>query len=84
MARRIIFPGEKGYGFFALMIIKRSDLEKKQVQEKLKGIMYKSKAKDRGLMMNFCPFCGSKIDWFRESGTAPENKPEEASHDVQA
>jgi hypothetical protein len=84
MARRIKFPGEKGYGFFALMVIKRSDLEKTQAQEKLKGVMYKSDKKDNGLMMNFCPFCGSKIDWFRENGTAPENKPEETPRDVQA
>jgi hypothetical protein len=82
MAQRIKFPGEKGYGFFALMIISRSDLGKKQVQEKLKGIMYKSEAKDHGLMMNFCPFCGAKIDWFRENR---EQKPEEdETHDIQA
>lgn len=30
------------------------------------GIMYKTSAKDRGLMFNHCPFCGEKIDWFRE------------------
>jgi hypothetical protein len=84
MEQRIKFPGEKGYGFFALMVIKRSDLEKNQVQEKLKGVMYKSNKNDNGLMMNFCPFCGSKIDWFRESGTFPEKKPEETAYDVQA
>jgi hypothetical protein len=84
MAQRVKFPGERGYGFFTLMVIEYSDREKNRAQEKLKGVMYRSNKNDNGLMMNFCPFCGSKIDWFRESGTAPENKPEEASHDVQA
>jgi hypothetical protein len=84
MEQRIKFPGEKGYGIFALMVIDRSDMGKKQAQEKLKGIMYKSDAKDHGLMMNFCPFCGSRIDWFRESGTAPKKKPEGTAYDAQA
>jgi hypothetical protein len=66
MEQRVKFPGEKGYGFFTLMVIDHSDPGKKQWREKLKGVMYKSDPKDRGLMMNFCPFCGAKIDWFRE------------------
>jgi hypothetical protein len=37
---------------------------------------------DHGLMMNFCPFYGAKIDWFREKySPAKEKRPEEA-HDI--
>jgi hypothetical protein len=42
------------------------DFTQKPVKESLKGIMYKSDHKDRGLMLNYCPICGSKIDWWRE------------------
>jgi hypothetical protein len=66
MARRVKFPGEKGYGFFALMLPDSSDPEKKRLRETLEGVIYKSDAKDHGFAMAFCPFCGSKIDWFRE------------------
>jgi hypothetical protein len=82
MFQRVKFPGEKGYGFFALMVIEHSSLEKKQAHEELKGVIYKSDPKDHGLMMNFCPFCGAKIDWFRnENSPAKEEKSEEV-HDV--
>lgn len=33
---------------------------------KLLGVMYKESATDRGIMLNHCPFCGEKIDWFRD------------------
>jgi hypothetical protein len=82
MAARIKFPGERGYGFFALMILKKADLNKKQIraEETLMGAMYKSDAKDKGIMMNFCPFCGATIDWFRQKEKPPK---EEKSNDVQ-
>jgi Icc-related predicted phosphoesterase len=78
MMKRLKFPGEKGYGFFAFMVI--DHLNEKRVQEKLKGILYKSETKDHGIMLNYCPFCGEKIDWFRD---AREQKPEGESHEVQ-
>ena len=34
--------------------------------KKLLGVMYKESAQDRGVMLNHCPFCGEKIDWFRD------------------
>lgn len=30
------------------------------------GIMYKVDAKDKGLMLNVCPFCSEPIDYFRQ------------------
>jgi hypothetical protein len=66
MDERVKFPGEKGYGFFAFVVVNYCDPENKQSREEVQGVMYKSDQKDRGLMMNCCPFCGAKIDWFRD------------------
>jgi hypothetical protein len=63
MAAKIKFPGEGGYGFFAVMV-----MNSKELTQTLAGAMYKTSAKDRGVMMNFCPYCGTKIDWFRGEG----------------
>jgi hypothetical protein len=82
MENRIKFPGEKGYGFFALMVIDHSEPEKR-AHTNLKGVMYKSEPKDQGLMMNFCPFCGAKIAWFREE-TQERKHTEDVQHDIQA
>lgn len=30
------------------------------------GVLYKTDSKDRGVMFNYCPYCGNKIDWFRK------------------
>jgi hypothetical protein len=78
MMKRLKFPGEKGYGFFAFIVIDPPN--GKQTWEKLKGVMYKSETKDHGMMLNYCPFCGARIDWFREDRN---QRPEEAN-DVQA
>ena len=32
----------------------------------IKGALYKQDAKDKGLMLNYCPWCGEKIDWFNQ------------------
>ncbi len=34
------------------------------------GIMYKLNAKDKGLMLNVCPFCRNPIDFFRQDREA--------------
>jgi hypothetical protein len=57
------FPGEANTGLFVVMTMKNDYKE-----AELKGIMYKETKKDNGLMLNFCPVCGAKIDWFREDG----------------
>jgi len=38
------------------------------------GIMYKVDAKDRGLMLNVCPFCREDIDYFRQDRMPSESK----------
>jgi hypothetical protein len=71
MKRCIKFSGGKGCGFFALLAMNRSDPGEKQARGKLNGAIYKPNAKDPGLAVNFCPFCGSRIDWFRENRNGP-------------
>lgn len=29
------------------------------------GVYYKTSAKDRGLMLNHCPWCGESLEWFK-------------------
>jgi hypothetical protein len=38
------------------------------------GIMYKVDAKDKGLMLNVCPFCRNPIDFFRQDRVSSETK----------
>jgi hypothetical protein len=61
MAKRIKPPGEGGYGLFTFVLM---DWDK--IKERTVGVIYKETARDRGLVLNYCPFCGEKIDWFRE------------------
>jgi hypothetical protein len=35
----------------------------------ISGVGYKKDAKDMGVMLNYCPFCGEKIDWFKKKET---------------
>jgi hypothetical protein len=38
-------------------------------KERLLGIAYKTSVTDSGVMLNFCPFCGERIDyWFSIPG----------------
>lgn len=61
LCKRVKAPGSGGYGFFEVQVL---DLEKRGV--KTIGVNYKESAKDRGVMLNNCPYCGEKIDWFRD------------------
>jgi hypothetical protein len=63
---RVKVPGSGGYGLFAKYVILENDLLEPQVITHLVGVSYKTGVKDKGVMLNFCPFCGEKIDWFRE------------------
>jgi hypothetical protein len=57
------FPGEVETGLFVVMTME-NDYKESEIQ----GIMYKEDKEAKGLMLNFCPICGAKIDWFREDG----------------
>jgi hypothetical protein len=63
-------PYETGMcGFVVVRHIKISQLEKSQIgleELDMSGVGYKSSAKHKGVMLNYCPFCGARIDWFRK------------------
>ena len=44
-------------------------LDTKDNRIKVDGALYKNDSKDRGLMFNYCPWCGEKIDWYRKEST---------------
>ena len=55
----------RGKGFSRVLVVTREDFLKEGFEPKLIGIKYKTGTKDRGIMLNHCPFCGEKLDWFR-------------------
>lgn len=58
-----------GKGFNALFTF--NDDEKKQ---RFLGVAYKRSAKDRGLLLNWCPFCGGTPGYFkREEPALPQS-----------
>lgn len=61
LADRLEGVAHKGKGFTQLAVLSGDALKLKIV-----GVCYKTGGSDKGLMLNFCPFCGSKIDWFRK------------------
>jgi hypothetical protein len=64
----LVRPFEKNArGFVLVSQIKISQLNKKQIglKDHINGVGYKADARDNGVMLNYCPFCGEKIDWFR-------------------
>jgi len=62
-----------GKGFVPLTAIDGSAIVGNGMAIKTLGMMYKTSATDRGLMLNYCPFCGEKIDWFREGREEKED-----------
>ena len=34
------------------------------------GLVWKNDEKDRGLLLNFCPWCGVRIDWIAQDAKA--------------
>lgn len=35
------------------------------------GVVWKKDSKDRGLLFNFCPWCGTGIDWISKEAKTP-------------
>jgi hypothetical protein len=67
---RMDMLGHRGKGIQPLMVMTKS-----YTSMETRGAMYKTNAKDRGLMLNFCPFCGESLRWWenKESTDAPAN-----------
>lgn len=41
------------------------------------GVVYRTGAKDRGLMVNFCPWCGASLAWWpKQPAAKPKAAPE--------
>lgn len=51
--------GDGGKGFHAFHTVKRDSNEARFL-----GVAYKTSAKDKGLLLNWCPFCGGKPGHF--------------------
>jgi hypothetical protein len=70
------YPYEKNArGFVAVRHITIKQMSERQIgldDSVVSGIGYKETAKDKGVMLNYCPFCGEKIDWFREKEAGSE------------
>lgn len=63
LRERLKSCNDTGYGMFELQVL---DLFEKEASCRTIGVNYKLTAKDRGVMFNYCPYCGEKIDWFRD------------------
>ncbi len=46
---------ESGAGFYKMEQVQRSEVV-------VIGVLYKKETKDRGLMLNICPWCEARID----------------------
>ena len=60
--------GDGGKGFKALHTVKRDS----NVTRFL-GVAYKTSAKDNGLLLNWCPFCGGQPGYFERTEDMPAN-----------
>lgn len=56
-----------GKGFKALHTLKMGD---QSSVTRFLGVAYKTSAKDRGLLLNVCPWCGGKPGYFERDKTA--------------
>lgn len=75
---RMDMLGHRGKGIQPLMVMTKS-----YTRMETRGAMYKTDAKDRGLMFNFCPFCGESLRWWekKESKDAPGNAEQQVQAD---
>lgn len=66
--------GDGGKGFKAEHTIQRSTGEKRFL-----GVSYKTSAKDVGLMLNWCPFCGGTPGYFVRDFQRPDGQADSSS-----
>lgn len=58
---RIEGTNEKRKGFQSVEVVNLAEVKTETI-----GVAYRLSAKDKGLMLNFCPFCGEKILWRKD------------------
>jgi hypothetical protein len=67
LAKRAYPYKKDARGFVVVRHITIKQMSEQQIgldDSVISGVGYKETAKDRGVMLNFCPFCGERIDWF--------------------
>ena len=58
---RVLGPDDGTAGFSPLIV-----MHKDTGARRLVGVRFRSKYRDNGVMLNFCPFCGAEILWEKE------------------
>lgn len=59
LEERIDF-GVTGKGFHALYCLDPSCLQEKEARHYLYAVSYSTSKKDKGIILNYCPFCGGR------------------------
>jgi hypothetical protein len=65
MEKRLENPERREYGLFAMRTI-TLDPVFNRMERRTTGVLYQEDVETEGVAFNFCPFCGKRIDWFRE------------------
>jgi len=67
----------KGLSWFVILPNLNDLLNRQQFsiekEAKTIGVVYKEKAQDNGVMLNYCPFCGSDLRPFRDDYLTKES-----------
>lgn len=77
LSDRLEVSGHSGKGFQAVEVVNF-----RTGQTQIIGIQYKTHYKDRGIMLNYCPWCGKNILWIdnQNSKDSTDNR-RECGHD---
>lgn len=62
--------GDGGKGFKALHTLKMGD---PTATQRFLGVAYKTNAKDNGLLLNWCPWCGGRPGYFERDADMTAN-----------
>jgi len=75
---RLKLPVQEGAGLFIVAVVRKDESSETHIktEERIIGAMYRNDTESKGVMLNYCPFCGASIDWFRDKDSAVnEEKP---------
>lgn len=61
---------DSGKGLHALHTVNRDDPN--NTHTRFLGVAYKTSAKDKGLLLNWCPWCGGQPGYFKRVGGGVE------------
>lgn len=63
LEERLEMACHHGKGLIPVSVIRGLDTPKHEIE--CIGVKYATSSKDKGVMLNFCPFCGEKIAWYK-------------------